>query len=150
MKKGKYLLLLLCIPLLVTGCKKVPKLADGKEVIVELGEKQFTAEEFFDALKEDYGASVLVNMVDKYITEKELTEDMKNEAEKSAKAQYDYYYALYSSNWNSFLSYNGFTSDDEFKEQLNVMYKQNLVLEKYIKENVVKDEDINKIGRAHV
>lgn len=147
MKKGKYLLLLLCIPLLVTGCKKVPKLADGKEVIVELGEKQFTAEDFFDALKENYGASVLINMVDKYITEKELTDDMKKEAEKSAKAQYDYYYAAYGSNetnWNSFLSYNGFTSDEDFKDQLNTMHKQNLVLEKYLKENVIKDEEISK------
>ena len=74
MKKGKYLLLLLCVPLLVTGCKKVPKLENGQEVVVELGDKKFTAEEFFDALKEGYGSSILVNMVDNYIANKEIEE----------------------------------------------------------------------------
>lgn len=153
MKKGKYLLLLLCIPLLVTGCKKVPKLADGKQVMVELGEKQFTAEDFFDALKEEYGASVLVNMVDKYITEKELSEEMEKSAEKEAKAYYDSYYAYYGSDsetWNGFLSYNGFTSDEEFLSQIEVMYKQNAVLEKYVKEEVVTEEDINEYYNKNI
>ena len=49
--KKRYLLLLLCIPLLVTGCKHEPVLVDGKEVVVELNGKQFTAEEFYDELK---------------------------------------------------------------------------------------------------
>lgn len=144
MKNAKYLLLLLCVPLLVTGCKKVPKLADGKEVIVEIGDKQYTAEEFFDAMKEDYGTSVLINMVDKYITEKELTDDIKAEAEEEAGALYDYYYAYSGSDWNKFLSNNGFLSDDEFKEYLNTMYQQELVLKKYVAENVVTEEDLNK------
>ena len=144
MKKRKYLMLLLCIPLLITGCKKVPKLADGKEVVVEIGEKQFTAEDFYAELKDIYGTSVLINMVDKYITEQELTEEMKSEAETNAKAEYDYYYAMTGTNWNSFLTSNGFTSDEEFKEQINIMYQQELVLKKYVKENVVKDEDIQK------
>lgn len=147
MKKGKYLLLLLCVPLLVTGCKKVPKLENGQEVVVELGDKKFTAEEFFDALKEGYGSSILVNMVDEYITNKELTDDMKKEAETSAKAQYDYYYASFGSDkatWNSFLSYNGFVSDEDFKNQLNLMHKQNIVLENYIKTDVIKEEEIKK------
>ena len=150
MKNAKYLLLLLCLPLLVTGCKKVPKLADGKEVIVEIGDKQYTAEEFFDAMKEDYGTSVLINMVDKYITEKELTDDIKAEAEEEAKALYDYYYAYNGSDWNKFLSSNGFLSDDEFKEYLNTMFKQELVLKKYVSENVVTEEDLNKHYKENI
>lgn len=150
MKNTKYLLLLLCLPLLVTGCKKVPKLADGKEVIVEIGDKQYTAEEFFDAMKEDYGTSVLINMVDKYITEKELTDDIKAEAEEEAKALYDYYYAYNGSDWNKFLSSNGFLSDDEFKEYLNTMFKQELVLKKYVSENVVTEEDLNKHYKENI
>lgn len=140
----KYLLLLLCVPLLTTGCTKVPKLSDGKEVVVELDGKQFSAEEFFDQLKEYYGASILVNMVDEYITEKELTEDLIKEAETEAEATYNMYYAYYSSSWNSFLSYNGFNSDDDFKEQLIANSKQALVLEKYVAENVVTTEDLQK------
>jgi len=140
----KYLLMLLCLPLLVTGCTKVPKLSDGKEVVVELEGKQFSAEDFFDALKKEYGASVLVNMVDKYITEKEVTEEITKEAEANAKADYEMYYAYYGTDWDNFLSYYGFTSDDEFKEQLIANGKQSLVLEKYVAENVVKEDEIKK------
>lgn len=150
MKNAKYLLLLLCLPLLVTGCKKVPKLADGKEVIVEIGDKKFTAEEFFDELKEGYGTSILINMVDKYITEKELNDDLKKEAEENAKSDYDYYYALASSDWNGFLKNYNFNSDDEFKEYLNTMYEQQLVLKNYVKTNVVTDEDLNEYYNENI
>jgi len=140
----KYLLLLLCVPLLATGCTKVPKLSDGKEIIVELEGKQFSAEDFFDALKEEYGASVLVNMVDKFITEKELTEEIKKEAEANAEADYNMYYGYYGTDWDNFLSYYGFTTDDEFKEQLLANSKQNLVLEKYVTENVITEDELKE------
>ena len=57
--KKKYLLLLLCLPLLVTGCGKVPELQNGQQVVVELNGKQFTAEEFFDELKENYDLIII-------------------------------------------------------------------------------------------
>lgn len=150
MKKAKYLMLLLCLPLLVTGCKQIPKLEDGKEVVVEIGDKQFSAEEFFDALKEDYGTSILINMVDEYITEKELTDEMKNDAKESAEAEYDSYYAYYSSDWDGFLSYYGFNSDEEFKEYLTTMYEQQLVLKNYVSTNVVTDEEINEYYNENI
>lgn len=143
MKKAKYLLLL-CVPLLFTGCQRVPKLENGQEVVVEIGDKKYTAEEFFDALKEDYGTSVLINLVDEYITEKELDENMKIDAEEKAQALYDSYYAYYGSQWNDFLSGNGFLNDDEFKSYLNTMYQQEAVLKKYVADEVVKEEDLNK------
>lgn len=136
----KKYLLLLCLPLLVTGCKNIPELQDGKQVVVEIGEKQYTAEEFFNALKEDYGTSVLVKMVDNYIIENEITDEIKAEAEEEAKALYDTYYVYYGSQWDSFLNSNGFTSDDDFKEYLNTMYQQELVLKKYVSEIVTEKE----------
>lgn len=142
--KRKYLLLLLCIPLLITGCKQVPKLENGQEVVVELNGKQFTAEELFEALKEDYGTQVLVNMIDKYITDQEITDDMKKEAKKQAQSQYDRLYAYYGSYWDTFLSNYGYTSNDELLEQIEVNYQQSLVLENYIKNNVITEEEIQK------
>lgn len=143
MKKGKYLLLL-CALLLVTGCKNTPKLENGQEVIVEIEGKQFTADDFFEQLKEDYGTSVLVSLVDEYITEKEITDEMKDEAEANAKAEYDQYYAYYGSDWNSFLSYYSYNNSDDFLEDLTKNHKQTAVLEKYIKENVITEEEINE------
>ena len=143
MKKGKYLLLL-CALFLVTGCKNTPKLENGQEVIVEIEGKQFTADEFFEELKEGYGTSVLVSLVDEYITEQEITEEMKKEAETDAKAEYDQFYAYYGSEWDSFLSNNGFKDSEELLKVIQNNYKQTAVLEKYIKENVITEEEINE------
>ena len=142
--KKKYLLLLLCLPLLVTGCKYEPKLVDGKEVVVELNGKQFTAEEFFEELKDVNGTSVLINLVNNYITEQELTDEMKKEAEEQAKAEYESYKAYYGNDWNNFLAYYGFKNDDDLIESLENNYKQSLVLEKYLETDVIKEEEIQE------
>ena len=150
MKKGKYLLLLLCVPLILTGCKNTPKIENGEEVIVEVTDKQFTADDFFDKLKEKYGASVLVSLVDDYITSKELTEDMIKSAEEEAQSNYDMYYAYYSSNWQSFLSYYGYNSNDEFLNELKNNAKQQAVLEKYLKENVITEDEIKEYYEKNI
>lgn len=142
MKSKKYLLLLLCLPLLVTGCKKIPQLQDGKQVIVELNGKQFTAEEFFEELKKTNGTGILVNLVNNYIVDQEITEEEKKEAEKEAKAEYDSYVAYYGKEWNNVLLSNGYSSGDDFLNDIENNYKQNLILEKYIKTDVIKDEEI--------
>ena len=142
--KKKYLLLLLCLPLLVTGCKYEPKLVDGKEVVVELNGKQFTAEEFFEELKDVSGTSILVNLVNDYITEQELTDEMKKEAEEQAKAEYESYKAYYGNDWNNFLAYYQFKNDDDLIESLENNYKQSLVLEKYLETDVIKEEEIQE------
>ena len=146
MKTGKkYLLLLLCIPLLLTGCKSIPKLENGQEVVVELEGKQFSADELFEALKKSYGTSALISLVDEYIIEQNLTEEMKKEAEKDAQEQYDYYYVNSASmgGWDAFLSNYGYT-DAQFKEELKKSAKQNIVLEEYLKTDVVKYEEIKE------
>jgi parvulin-like peptidyl-prolyl isomerase len=143
MKKVKYLLLL-CSFFLVTGCKSIPKLENGQEVIVEVEGKQFTADDLFSELKSEYGASVLVNLVNKYITDQEITDDMVKEAETSAQADYDSYSAYYGTSFESILTQYGYESADAFKQELIDSYKQSAVLEKYIKENVITDDEINE------
>lgn len=146
----KYLLLLLCIPLLLTGCKKVPKLENGQEIVAQIDGKQFTANELFDALKKDYGTSVLVGMVDELITSKEITDEMKEEAKKSAKNEFDTYKTYYSSNWSAFLANYGYKTDDELMNALIKSYQQKLILTKYLKNDVIKDEEINKYYKDNI
>ena len=142
--KKKYLLLLLCLPLLMTGCKKIPQLQDGKQVIVEVNGKQFTAEEFFDELKEAGGTGVLINLVSNYITEQELTDEMEKDAKEQAKAEYDQMYAMYANQWNDFLNYNGLTNGEQLLEVIEESYKQNAVLENYLKNDVITEEEIQE------
>lgn len=136
----KYLLLLLIIPLLVTGCKRIPKLENGQEVVVTIDGKQFTAEEFYTAMKESNGTNILVNMVNEYITSKELTDDMKKDAEKTAKSEKDYYYAMYKNDWDAFLSRYGFRNDEDLLEVLTTNAEQQLIVEKYVKSTLTEEE----------
>lgn len=140
--KKKYLLLLLCFPLLVTGCGKVPELQDGKQVVVELDGKQFTAEEFFEELKESYGTSTLVNLVSNYIADQEITDELADEAKEKAQTEYNTMYAYYSSNWNEALASSGYSSGEDLLEDITNNYRQSLVLEKYLKENIITEEEI--------
>lgn len=140
----KYALLLLCVPLLLVGCKRVPTLQDGKQVVAEINGKQFTAEDLFDELKSQYGVSALVNMIDNYIANEEMTDEIKEEAKKQAESLVNTYKAYNSTDWNKFLNSNGFANENELSEYFQANYQQQLVVEKYVKENVIKDEDIQK------
>lgn len=139
----KYLLILLCLPLLVTGCKQIPKLENGEEVIGEVNGKQFTTQELYNSLKEKYGSSALITMIDNYITEQEMTTEIESEAKEAAQTEFDSYKAQYSSNWSSFLSYYGYTTDDQLLADLITSKKQSLVLENYLV-TTITDEEIQK------
>ena len=142
--KKKYLLLLLCIPLLMTGCGKVPELQNGQQVIVEVNGKQFTAEEFFDELKADYGTSVLVNLVSNYIADQEITEELAEEAKERAQSDYDTMEAYYGDVWNEVLASNGYANGDQLLEDFEDSYRQSLVLEQYVKTDVITEEEIQE------
>ena len=73
--KKKVLMLVLCGAFALTGCAKSPKLSDGKEIVASIDGKQITAEELYDSMKEQYGTGVLVDLIDKFIISKEITDD---------------------------------------------------------------------------
>lgn len=127
--------------LLVAGCGTKVKLKDGKEVIASVTDKEITAEELFDTLKEKYGSDVLINMIDDYIIGKEIESD--DEYEEKAKAQLDSmksYYSNYNTDWNQVLSYMGYQSDEEFLEGYIENEKKTDIVKKYLKEDITDDE----------
>ena len=70
----KKILGIMCAMVLMTGCSKSPKLSNGEEVVASLDGKDFTANELYDAMKGQYGTSVLIDMIDSYIAEAEITD----------------------------------------------------------------------------
>lgn len=127
--------------LLVAGCGTKVKLKDGKEVIASVTDKEITAEELFDTLKEKYGSDVLINMIDDYIIGKEIESD--DEYEEKAKAQLDSmksYYSNYNTDWNQVLSYMGYQSDEEFLKGYIENEKKTDIVKKYLKEDITDDE----------
>ena len=114
MKKKILIMSLICASLLCVGCKNKVELKDGKEVVGSVKGKKITAEELFDEMKKTYGANTLTNMIDDFITSKEINDD--SEANEKAKAQIEQMKAQYEQagyEWSAVLSQYGYTSDED-------------------------------------
>jgi len=69
---NKKVLGIICAMVIFTGCSKSPKISNGEEVIASIDGKGFTANELYNTMKNQYGTSILINMIDSYIAEMKL------------------------------------------------------------------------------
>lgn len=133
----------------LTGCVKIPKLENGEEVIAKLNDKQFTADDLYKELRNQYGITTLVNMIDNYIISQELenTDEEMQQATAYVKQMKEYYESS-GQNWEEVLSSNGYT-----EESLTNLYKDNYakesVAKKYYKDTISEDE-INKYYESDI
>lgn len=140
----KYLGLILVGTLVLTGCTKIPKLENGQEVVAEINGKQFTAEDLYAALRESYGSTALIDMVDTYIVENTMTEEAKKDSDAKAEAQFEQMKATYSpmGYWESFMARYGFNKneEDKFLEFVKDNFRKSVVLEEYVKSTFTDKE----------
>ena len=144
MKKKKLFAVVLAGSLLLTGCGKVASLKNGEEVVAKLNGKTITAEELYDELKNQGGATTLTNMIDEFIVNKEIKTD--EDAESYADSQLNSYkqsYQSYGQDFNAALKSAGYSSEDDFKESLVTEYKKQKVTENYVKDEL-SDSEIEK------
>lgn len=141
-KKYLYLCLVICL-LVVTGCGKIPTLQNGEELVASIDGKEISAEELYKELKKKQGTSIVVDVIDSFIADKEI-EDSK-ELEDKADADIEMYRYSYESDGQNFeyvLLNSGFESVEDFKKYLIKNYKKDEVLKNYIKSEFT-DEQIN-------
>lgn len=142
MKKKKLLIGLISLGVLATtGCGKIPKLENGEEVVASLDGKNFTANDLYNELKKQGGSSVLVNMIDTFIANQEITDS--KEAEEYAASLIKQYKLSYKQNGADFeaaLISNGYANEDEFKKVIATDYKKSEIAKKYIKADITNDE----------
>lgn len=125
--------------------ERVTSLKNGEEVIVTVDKKDFTANDYFQALKKEKGLDLLLNEIDLYILNKkyDLEKEAKKYAKDQAKTYYDSYKQYYGQGKDEFLSSNGFDSEEAFLEYLEKNYYfehyYNEYLESKIKEKDIKD-----------
>lgn len=143
MKKTKIIALALCTGLLLTGCGKIPTLANGEQVVASIDGKSFTADELYAELKSLGGNQVLTDMIDEFIADKEIED--KTDAEAYADGQVQYYkeqMSSYGYDFKEWLTGNGFKDEADFKDYMVKSYLKNKAAEKYVKDNLT-DSEIN-------
>ena len=139
--KKKTFALLLVAALMLTGCGKIATLKNGEEVVAKMDGKSITAEDLYGELKKQGGAVTLTNMIDSFIVNKEIKtdEDAKAYAD-SQLSSYKKSYQSYGQDFNAALTSAGYTDEEEFKEELILEYKKNIVTENYVKDELTDDE----------
>ena len=111
MKKKILCSAIICL-LLITGCWKIPKLANGEEAVAEIEGKKFSAEELYQKMKGTYGTNALVNMIDAYIADKEFeTDDDAKSYAKNELATIKSQYEMYGMDFKAALEQAGYESD---------------------------------------
>ena len=138
--KKKLLIGLFCaLALVSTGCVKEQKLKDGKEIVAKTKGKTITAEDLYKSLKDSYGASALVDMIDGFIANKEITDQ--SDAEVKAEDKIDELKKQYaSSNWDLLLSSNGYSSEAELLKTYKDYYLKDELAKKWFQENITDEE----------
>lgn len=142
MKNIKKSLLVLACVVLLAGCNKDVKLANGENAIVTLKDGAISSDEYYAELKKANSAQVLMNMIDKKLleaiyetdsNEKQYVKQQVKQAESAAKSAgttlevyLNYYYGL--------------TSKEAFEEYLSLSYKRDLWTNDYAKETVTEKQ----------
>ena len=154
-KKMIKTLSLVLVLILLVGCgKENPKLKDGSEIVVSFNNEKYniSADELYTRLKQDYGTSYIVEMMDN-----EILNDAYPTSEAIiayADSQIELYKQVYGgeSELLSQLQNYGYSSIDDFKERSIILnYKRELATKDYVAKNLSEDEikeyyDNNIIG----
>ena len=144
----KVLIPMLVVLLLVTGCKKIPKLDDGKEAVVSLKNGLISVDDLYDEMKSKYALSVLIDMIDKQIlNEKYESNDEETEYIKNQKANDESYYnVLYANSYKTYESYlqarYGINNANDLDEVFELQYRRDLATKDYAK-SLITDSEIN-------
>ena len=160
----KTILLVLIVAVIFTGCKKVPKLEDGKEAVVSLDKGGIPVDDLYNELKDQYGLSILIDMIDtKILDEKyESTSEEKDYIKEQKSNESMMYELLYKSQYSSYNSYlrarYGIKSEDELDSVFKLSYRRTQATKDYAKtlitdseiEDYYKDDFIADIEASHI
>lgn len=139
------IILLTAILIFVLCTKRVPTTSKGEEIVATINGKKITADELYLSLKDSNGSNELLNIIDEYISEKEVTVSEKDEEYVQEVVDYYVEYAeYYETDFETFLinyvGLNGISTEKEFYEYVLKDYKKTLAVQKYIGEKTNKDD----------
>lgn len=140
---GIVIVLLLLINIFIVANGHKAKLSNGKEVIAVIKGKEVTADELFDSIKEKYGSDSLLNIIDEYIISKELSDQDKAEAKKTAQQNIDSIRKQYESagyTWEDVLSQYGYANEDALLDEFLVSAEKDLIANNFLKDELTDKE----------
>lgn len=142
MKKIIICLLSVLILIGTTGCNNEIKLKEGNNDLVTFknNDLNITVNDLYNDLKEKYGTSTIIDMIDTKILNKEYadddaTNDYVNIQIDSMKAYYDTEIEFI-----NYINQYGYETEDDLREYLKLNYKRNLATNDYLETLITEDE----------
>lgn len=142
----KIMIPVLAVLLLVTGCKSIPKLENGKEKVVSFKEGGIAVDDLYDEMKSKYALNILLDMIDKKITDEkyEITDEEKEYIENQNSSEKTYYEILYKNSYSTFEQYirarYGVNTTQELEEIYRLSYRRTQLIKDYLKEHITESE----------
>lgn len=135
---GGFIIVIILLIVLIAVSYRNTKTKNGSDIVVKVNGKTVTADDLYSKLKDQYGRSYAIDIIDNYIINKEIktTSDMKKSAESTIKS----YKSQYGDQYSSLISYYGASNDAEFKELIIKQNKLTTITKNYIKENLTEKE----------
>ena len=137
MKNLKKAFLILCLLVLVAGCKDV-KLDNGENAIITFKDGGLSAQDLYTELKSQYGGSVVTSLIDTYLLNKlyETTTDENKYVDQAIKTLRESAKASNVDLETYINAYYGMSDINVLKDYLRLNYKRNLWATDYAKEQV--------------
>ena len=112
------------ILILAVGCKNKTTLKEGSDTLVSFKDSSLNIKtsDLYDELKDKYGISILIDMMDRKILDKEIPDSDEKE------------FIEYINNY-------GYKDENELRDYFTLNYKRNLAVQDYI-EGLITDKDI--------
>lgn len=146
MKNLKKLFILMLVMLTLVGCGKIPTLESGEEAVATLGENNMiSVDSLYKEIKDKYGISVLIDLIDKNILNAKYTEETDDEKDYIDEQieQVKEMAESYSMAYLEVLNYYGYETENDFKEYLSLTYKRDLAVDEYVA-STLKEKEIKK------
>ena len=141
MKIFKLIACALIVCLLVTGCGNNAELEDN-HTVVKTDEGEIKADALYEELRDKYGISVLVDMIDHQLFDEKYKTD--ETEEETINAQIEQMKAQYNNDEEAFnaaiTQYLGVEDENELRDMLSLEYKRNLAIEEHVQDSIADDE----------
>lgn len=141
--KKKILICFIVVTFLATGCGKVAKLENGQDAVVTLSSGNISVDKLYEEMKDKYALSVLIEMMDKEILNKEYGKDLLEEEKEQIETQISTWVKSFGSE-KALLSQTqsvfGVDTMDGLRSYLSLQYRRNKAVEDYTKENITDKE----------
>ncbi len=130
------------ICLLITGCGDNNATLKNNHTIVKTDEGSIKTDTLYEELRDKYGISILVDMIDhQLLDEKYKTDELEEETINSQIEQMKSQYNNDEETFNAAIrQYLGVEDEDELRDLLSLEYKRNLAIEDYVKDSITDDE----------